>query len=93
MIDQLLIVLALATAVVTLLAVLVWLIGPEYVPLYRRLRGGHWEEWGPGFTRPSWWLRSPSGRCSNIHRVYGRSRYRCEDYPDRSADPAAPSGG
>ena len=75
----------LGCALAALLAgLLLWLIGPEYLPLYRRLRGGHWEEWGPGFVRPSWWLRMPYGRCSRgTTWVSGRSRYRCEDYQHR----------
>lgn len=48
---------------------------------YRRFLGGHWERWEPGFFRPVWWLRSPTGQCSGrSEHSSGRRRTACEDW-------------
>jgi hypothetical protein len=57
------------------------LIGFDDFRWYRKLRGGHWEKWAPGFVQPFWWIRSDTGRCSgDMAYLNGRRRVECEEW-------------
>jgi hypothetical protein len=66
--------------VFVVLTVIVMVIGPGEFGWYRRVRGGHWEQWRHAWYPRQWWLRMPRCTSGTPADYLGRGhRLRCED--------------